>query len=352
MDSRVKRGLLMAAASVGAGIAARTFMKTFRHMDFRDRTVMITGGSRGLGLVLARRLVDQGAKVAICARDADELQRASDELEARGGRVYAACCDVTEEDEVNEFVQDSVRALGEIDVLINNAGIITVGPLESMTLPDFEDAVDIYFWAPLRFIFAVLPSMVERGEGRIVNISSIGGLVGIPHLVPYCCGKFALTGLSEGLRAELVKDGVYVTTVCPGLMRTGSHVNAEFKGGDPNEHAWFTFFNGLPVTSVSCERAAAKILRACSHGDAYVELSIPSRMLHLSNVLFPRMTSEAIGLAARMLPRSAKDSPMTAKGRDIESPMSHSIWTRLADEASRRNNELGEEGIEDDDHLH
>src|SRR5205085_12580634 len=123
---------------------------------------------------------------------------------------------------------------------------------------------------------AVLPNMRKRRDGRIVNISSIGGKVSVPHLLPYCAGKFALVGYSEGLRAELSDDGIVVTTVCPWLMRTGSPRNATFNGHHKIEYAWFSIGGSLPLLTLSAECAARKILAACSRGDAEVVLDVPA----------------------------------------------------------------------------
>src|SRR5690606_33875253 len=110
------------------------------------------------------------------------------------------------------------------------------------------------FWGPFYCIDAVLGGMRRRGEGRIVNVSSVGGRVGVPHMVPYCAGKFALVGFSESLRAELRSSGIRVTTVCPGLMRTGSPRNALFKGRHRAEYAWFAIADSLPLATISSER--------------------------------------------------------------------------------------------------
>ena len=107
--------------------------------------------------------------------------------------------------------------------MVNNAGMIQVGPLATTTKEDFVTALDVMFWGTLYPTLAVLPQMRARGRGHIVNITSIGDLVSVPHLLPYTCAKFAAVGLSEGLRAELGPVGIRVTTVVPGLMRTGSY---------------------------------------------------------------------------------------------------------------------------------
>ena len=110
----------------------------------------------------------------------------------------------------------------------------------SATVADFEDAMGTMFWGMVYTTLAALPQMTERGAGRIVNITSIGGKVAVPHLLPYCCAKFAAVGFSEGIRAELAKDHIKVTTVVPGLLRTGSHANAVFKGDHHKEYGWFS----------------------------------------------------------------------------------------------------------------
>ena len=137
---------------------------------------------------------------------------------------------LAEREDVERAISQTIGHYGSIDVLINNAGIIQVGPLDHMKLSDYDDAMKTHFWGPLFLVLAVLPHMRNQGGGRIVNISSIGGRISVPHLVPYSASKFALAGLSDGLRAELARDQIVVTTVCPGLMRIGSPINAAFKG--------------------------------------------------------------------------------------------------------------------------
>src|SRR5690348_10836503 len=156
--------------------------------ELAGKVVLITGGSRGLGLVMARQLVAQKARVAICARDPDELRRAKADL---GDDVVTVTCDVTDADQLERLVGEVHAQLGPIDVLINNAGIIQVGPMKLMTIEDYETAMATHFWAPLRLSLAVLPKMLERGVGRIVNICSIGGRIAVPHLLPYTASKFA-----------------------------------------------------------------------------------------------------------------------------------------------------------------
>ena len=341
MAERGKDALILAAAAgAGAIIAARAVLKRRRSYDLRGKTVLITGGSRGLGLVLAREFAAEGARVAICARDPAELERARADLRGRGADVFAVPCDVTERSQVREMVGMVTGHFGRVDALVNNAGTIQVGPLEVMTLEDFEQAMAIHFWAPLYTALEVLPQMRARGEGRIVNISSIGGKVAVPHLVPYSASKFALVGLSDGLRYELEKDGVLVTTVCPGLMRTGSPRNATFKGQHRAEYAWFAISDALPVTSIQAERAARQIVSAARRGQAELIITAQAVVAVKFRALFPEAAADILALVNRLLPGPGGIGRKRAKGRESESSLALSFLTALSDRAAARNNEL------------
>jgi len=342
MKEKDKKALMLAAVGAGALLAARTAFKRRQNYDLRGKTVLITGGSRGLGLVMAREFAREGANVAVCARDRAELERAQAELAASGARAFAIPCDVTDRTQVKELIEVVTGHFGRIDVLVNYAGVIQVGPVEVMTLEDYEQAMAIHFWGPLYTMLAVLPQMRERGEGRVVNISSVGGKIGVPHLVPYSASKFALAGLSEGMRAELAKDGVVVTTVCPGLMRTGSPRNATFKGQHRAEYAWFAISDALPVTSIKAERAARQIVAACRRGEAELIITTQAVAAIRFHQLFPEASADLRALVNRFLPAPGGIGRKRAKGKDSESALAPSILTALNDRAAVRNNEMTE----------
>lgn len=237
------------------------------------------------------------------------------------------------------MVQSVQRELGPIDVLINCAGVIEVGPVEDLNLSDFHEAMDTNFYGALHAILEVLPQMQARRQGRIVNISSIGGKVSVPHLLPYCASKFALYGLSAGLRAELRKDGILVTTVCPGLMRTGSTGQAFFKGQNEKEYAWFTASATLPFFAIKAERAARRILDALLLGEAEVVISVQAKVADRFHALFPGLTADLLGLVNRLLPGPGGIGKGRARGADSVSPFVPTLVTRLADQAARKNNE-------------
>jgi NAD(P)-dependent dehydrogenase (short-subunit alcohol dehydrogenase family) len=335
-------GLALVGAAVATAIALGAVRRR-RAFEFRGKSVVITGGSRGLGLVLARQLAAEGARVTLIARDANELGRAADDIHARhpSADVFVAPADVRDRQTVESAISRTIGHYGRIDVLINNAGIINVGPMDHMTMSDYDDAMKTHFWGPLFMVLAVLPHMRNQGGGRIVNISSIGGRVSVPHLLPYCASKFALVGLSDGLRYELAGDGIIVTTVCPGLMRIGSAVNASFKGQRPKEYAWFATGSVLPGLTINAEAAARQILRACRRGDAELVFTIPAHVAILARAITPELFSRAMSLVHQMLPRATgPEGDVAETGRSAGSEWTPSAVLTPTYAAAERNNEL------------
>jgi NAD(P)-dependent dehydrogenase (short-subunit alcohol dehydrogenase family) len=228
-----------------------------------------------------------------------------------------------------------------IDVLINNAGVLQVGPLEHMTALDFENAMATHFWGPLHLMFESVPSMRRRGFGRIVNIASIGGRIALPHLAPYCASKFALVGLSDAVRAELDHYGIRVTTVTPGLMRTGAPRNADVKGRHEAEYGWFVVAGSLPAFSTSAENAARQIVEACRYGDTELTITLPARVAMIANSVAPAAAARAMQLANRLLPGpNGVDGDVRKRGRESASTWIPPAVTALTDRAAVANNEL------------
>jgi NAD(P)-dependent dehydrogenase (short-subunit alcohol dehydrogenase family) len=305
----------------------------------RDKVAVISGGSRGLGLVLARHICDQGGNVALLARDPEELARAKADLTARGGKVLTVECDLLDRDQIQAAVRKVIDDFDRIDILINNAGIIEVGPLDHMTHEDYDRAMKLHFWAPYELVSQIVPEMRLLGGGRIVNISSIGGKVALPHFAPYSASKFALTGFSDAIRAELARDNIQVTTVAPGLMRTGSHVNAKFKGKHDAEFAWFSAGAGAPLISMDADRAARKIVAACRRGQPSLTLTFGARGAITGNALFPNLTGYVMKIVNRFLPDAADESGEQSRAGSELPRLTPNWMTRLADRATKKNNE-------------
>jgi NAD(P)-dependent dehydrogenase (short-subunit alcohol dehydrogenase family) len=315
--TRLKKRGLLAAAGIGAGLVGRELLPRQREADLRGQVALVTGGSRGLGYLLARELGRQGCRLALCARDAAELERARADLSAQGFDVFAMPCDVGDRAQVDRLVAATTEHFGQIDVLVNNAGIIQAGPFDSQTEDDFREALDVMFWGVLYPTLAVLPQMRARRAGRLVNVTSVGGKVAVPHLLPYDCAKFAAVALSEGLRAELARDGITVTTIAPGLMRTGSILNAIFKGPHRAEFTAFSVLGSLPLVSMDAERAARQIVEAARRGEAERILSLPANVLARFHGLFPGTTADLLGLVNRVLPQADGTGKERARGMEL-----------------------------------
>jgi NAD(P)-dependent dehydrogenase (short-subunit alcohol dehydrogenase family) len=208
-----------------------------------------------------------------------------------------------------------------------------------MSREDYDRAMKLHFWAPYELISQIVPEMRIWGGGRIVNISSIGGKVAMPHFAPYSASKFALTGFSDALRTELARDNIQVTTVTPGLLRTGSHVNAKFKGNHDAEFAWFSASAGAPLISMDADRAARKIIAAFRRGQPSLTLTFAARGAIAGNALFPNLTGYAMKIVNRFLPDKANENGEQSRPGSELSRLTPEWMTRLADRATKQNNE-------------
>lgn len=324
-------GFVLGAAAVGYAITTR-----LRRYDFENKVVLITGGSRGLGLVLARQLADRGALIGLMARDAVELARARQSISSQS-LVQLLAADVTAPAQVEQAVSTLVRRFGRIDVVINNAGQILSAPFDDTTDADFKAMLDVHFWGTLHVTRAALPFLSRQGDARIVNICSIGGRIPVPHLSAYCASKFAQVGLSEVMGEELRAQGVRVTTVLPGLMRTGSHRQAWFKGNQSAEYQAFSLVGGLPVTSMGADRAARLILRAAERGQSEAIIPFSVRQIAKATALMPNGAAKVMAITNRILP--GPGSKFAAQGKHIGLNRAVAAAAALSERAATRNNE-------------
>lgn len=303
---------LILTAALGLLAVRRVLVAPY---DLTDKRVLVTGGSRGLGLALAQELLARGARVMLLARDPAELHRAAAALDA-GERLQTVSADVTDATDIARAVDETLCGLGGLDVLVNNAGLIQTGPLGNMTDTDFRAAMEINAFAPLRMTRAALPAL-RHTRGRVLIVSSVGGKVAVPHLAPYSVSKFASAGLGQALRSELAREGVVVTTVLPGLMRTGSARQAQVKGQHGVEYALFATLDNLPGVSLDAHEAARRIVNALVRGDAEVMIGGPAVILRFVQALAPQLTADLLALGNRILPSPTATSD-TVRGRDVE----------------------------------
>ncbi len=286
MARRPSSLLALAAASVGVTAAAiflpRILLAT---PPPAEAVVLVTGGSRGLGWAIASRFAERPVRLVLVSRNLVELQQAQADLLATHAhltpaRIHLVAADLADPAACRRAIEETFARFGRLDVLVNNAGVIEVGPVEAMTAAHFEHTLQVNFLAALHTTLAALPRLTAQAplsgwkrRAAIVNISSIGGKFAVAHMLPYSAAKFALTGFSEGLHAELRGKGVRVTTVCPGLMRTGGEDHAHFLGNAAAERTWFDFCAKTPGVATTARHAAERIYTAVAQGRAEITIT-------------------------------------------------------------------------------
>lgn len=328
LRSNRKRLAVLPALASGY-LLTRILVESTNPESFRGQSAVITGGSRGLGLALARQLVNENCNVTLLARDEEELRRAKLELEKLNrGQVHIIACDVTDNAQLSSAIHEAADLHDGIDLLINNAGTIVVGPWESMTQQDFEAQMDIHLYATMNSIRITLPFLRQKTSGkRIVNICSMGGRVAVPHMLPYDTSKFALSGFSQGLATELYDEEISVTTIYPGLMRTGSPIQAVFKGEHEKEFAWFQSADVLPGFSTAAQDAAKQIIEAARERRFELMPFLPAKLRLGLATFFPELVAYTLVVLNRLLPKGQSGEYKTgAQSREV---FDRSILTKV-----------------------
>jgi short-subunit dehydrogenase len=339
-------GALAGIAAIGAGAVAVVAVSSLRGRRvnrLNGKVVWITGSSRGLGLAIAEELGRHGAKLVLCARDPVELDRARSLLLSREAvlpeNVITVPADLRGLEDAEAVVRRVGEVFGRVDILVNNAGVITAGPIENQPVEEFHNTMESNFFSAVHGSLAVLPQMLSRGDGSIVNIASIGGKIAVPHMLPYTASKFALVGFSQGLHTEVRSRGVHVLTVCPGLMRTGSHLHAQFSGDAAAEYQWFSLLANLPGVAVSAKSAARKIVAAVVSRATEIAISPQAILGARLGQVAPEITLAAMSVMQRLLPKASSESTKQQgmQVRERESLAASSIGWK----AAQRYNQLG-----------
>ncbi len=296
--------------------------------SLKDKVIVITGGSTGLGLALARKLVHEGSFLALCARSEGDLELTKLEFISHGFKIFTSVCDVSQPEQVDAFIESVLARFGKIDILVNNAGVITVGAMESFALEDYESAMDIMYWGIVHATRAVLPHFKAMNGGQIVNVTSIGGLVPVPQLHPYVAAKYAAVGFSLAMAAELRKDKIAVTTIAPGLMRTGSFINALFQRNNRKEFKLFAAMSTAPMITISADKAVRDIVSAIRHKKIFTILGVPAKVIHELNHFFPGTMIRIFGFLNKFVP--AKEGTIAFQpGEEIRRQSIHSEFPVL-----------------------
>jgi gluconate 5-dehydrogenase len=189
-------------------------------MRFAEKTAIVTGAGAGLGRSVALQIAAEGARTTVADLDPTAAQRVADEIEAAGGRAIAVGTDVSKPEDVARMTQATVEAFGGVDVLINNAGVRVIVPFLEQTLDQWQRLIDVMLTGPMLCCQAAIPHMLAKGGGKIVNVGSVTGIIGLTKRAAYAAAKAGLHGLTKSLAYELSSQGIYVNAVAPGLIET------------------------------------------------------------------------------------------------------------------------------------
>lgn len=286
------------------------------YRDLRGRRLLITGASSGIGRSLAELAVAEGARVAVAARSADKLGELAETLKARGGDVLAVPTDVTSDGDRRRLLQAVENQFGGLDVLVNNAGVSSFGHFADSSEEVLRRIMEVDFFAPAELIRLAAPMLAKGMQPAIVNVASMCGRRGMPSWSEYSAAKFALCGLTEALRGEMVRFGIDVLLIVPGLTKSELWQNLLRNQGRM----------AIPVDSgMSCDEAAAGVLKALKKNKAQSILGREAWWLLLAHRLIPgfldrKITERVKDLYAHPAPEEQAD--------DISSQSRHTAQIR------------------------
>jgi uncharacterized protein len=262
-------------------------------MELRDRVVLITGASSGIGAEMALSFAKQGATVILTARTPDKLREVGARLDNMGGRYAIFCMDVSRTEEVNRVVEKVLAQFGQIDVLVNNAGYAVFEACVDASIEQYESMMDVNYFGMVRCTKAVLPHMLERGNGHIVNTASIVGKIGSVKSTAYAASKHAVLGFTNSLRLELIRTGVLVSAINPGPVRTPF-----FDKADPN--GLYTSNPKVQRFMLKPEQVAEAAVRVVVRRKSQLDIpylsGVAAKLFHLFPNTFERIAGKFLNL--------------------------------------------------------
>lgn len=253
---------------------------------FNDKVVIVTGGTDGIGKALVEELLSRGAKISTCGRNHDKLYQLHSEYAAYP--LHTMVCDVSSENDCRRFIETTLKAYGQIDILINNAGISMRALLKDVELEVIKKVMEINFLGTVYCTKYALPYIIET-KGTIVGVSSIAGYRGLPGRSAYSASKFALQGWLEAIRTELMNDGVHVMWVCPGF--TTSNIRNAALNKEGKQQGESPMDEGNMMTAVQC---AKRILKAIEMKKRTVVMTYQGKQTVFMNKFFPKLADKLV----------------------------------------------------------
>jgi NAD(P)-dependent dehydrogenase (short-subunit alcohol dehydrogenase family) len=249
---------------------------------FRDRWALVTGAARGIGRATAELLVNRGVRLVLCDVEHDPLEELGHTLRARQGTVLTYRVDVGDREAMRAFAEWTLERVDAIDLLVNNAGVLELGGIEDTPWSAWEHVIRVNLWGVIHGCRYFVPAMRKQGRGRVVNVASCAGEVGVSSLLAYTTTKFGVVGFSQAMRAELAKEGVGVSVVCPGLVSTNIVDQDRFEGELRSKLRGLLQRHGLPP-----EKVARAIVDAAEHNRAVVPVGAQAHAIHWAGRVFP-----------------------------------------------------------------
>jgi NAD(P)-dependent dehydrogenase (short-subunit alcohol dehydrogenase family) len=279
--------------------------------DFTGKVVVITGAAHGLGEATAKAFAGRGAKLALCDIDSDGLREVKDVLEARGAEVLTDIVDVSQASQVEGFSERVYKEFGQVDVLVNNAGVVLAGKLEDMKIEDWQWIIGINLWGVIHGAHYFYPRMRQRGSGHIVNISSAAALSPLPILSAYSGTKSAVLSMTRVWRAEGAVHGVGFTAVCPGVMNTNvsksvrmcSETQRKFTPQSEEKAARF-----LASKRYDPARVAGAIVCAVEKNKSVAPIGFETHLVDLTNRFSRRLVDFVLKVSVRFSERWAQNA--------------------------------------------
>jgi len=250
--------------------------------DLKNKIVLVTGAATGIGGATAIAFAREGCDLILCTRkNAEGLKATAEKIKGMGRKVITVMADVSKREDVEKLCRTALKEMGKVDILVNNAGVAMIAEIKDTSLEDYERVLGVNLWGPIYAIHYLLPHMIERKSGHIVNVSSAAGLLGAPASGAYAASKFGLVGLTEVLRTEVERFGIGVTAVCPSVIRTNIFDATAVKGFKKEVAQPPAIFRKTPAA------AAMQIVKAVKRNQALLVITANARIFYYTKRISP-----------------------------------------------------------------